>query len=335
MTNITHHNQKATEKVENNSPTQNQQYMSSNITRKRRGAISSEPLGDQPATPLPLIPKTAETQKRLEQALSKNIMFNHLEEEERNTIYSAMDEALYKAGDIIIKQGDEGDLFYVVDKGICDIYVSTNGSTPTLVMEVFEGGSFGELALIYGSPRAATVIARTDVRLWALNGSTYRRILMDQTIRKRRLYEEFLEKVSILRHIDKYERVSLADALEPCSFHDGEVIVRQGEPGDKFYIIVDGKVKVTQETTPGDPSTTQVVSELKSSDYFGEIALLTNRPRAATVTSVGNTKCVEMDRQRFNRILGPCENILRRNIETYSQYINKISASPTLASQKI
>jgi len=61
-----------------------------------------------------------------------------------------------------------------------------------------ETGSFGELALIYGTPRAATIKAKTDVKLWAIDRDTYRRILMGSTIRKRKLYESFLEKVSIL-----------------------------------------------------------------------------------------------------------------------------------------
>ncbi len=61
-----------------------------------------------------------------------------------------------------------------------------------------ETGSFGELALIYGTPRAATIRAKTDVKLWAIDRDSYRRILMGSTIRKRKLYESFLEKVSIL-----------------------------------------------------------------------------------------------------------------------------------------
>jgi hypothetical protein len=61
-----------------------------------------------------------------------------------------------------------------------------------------ETGSFGELALIYGTPRAATIKAKTDVKLWAIDRDSYRRILMGSTIRKRKLYESFLSKVSIL-----------------------------------------------------------------------------------------------------------------------------------------
>lgn len=63
---------------------------------------------------------------------------------------------------------------------------------------IAEGGSFGELALIYGTPRAATVRAKTDVKLWGIDRDSYRRILMGSTIRKRKMYEEFLSRVSIL-----------------------------------------------------------------------------------------------------------------------------------------
>ena len=61
-----------------------------------------------------------------------------------------------------------------------------------------EGGSFGELALIYGTPRAATVKAATDVKLWGIDRDSYRRILMGSTIKKRKLYQEFLSRVPIL-----------------------------------------------------------------------------------------------------------------------------------------
>lgn len=75
------------------------------------------------------------------------------------------------------------------------------------VTTIGECSSFGELALIYGTPRAATVKAKTDVKLWSLLGETYRRILMDSTIRKRKMYEEFLSKVSILGRFNKIVKI--------------------------------------------------------------------------------------------------------------------------------
>ena len=69
---------------------------------------------------------------------------------------------------------------------------------------------------------------------------------MGSTIRKRKMYEEFLSKVPILENLDKWERLTVADALEAVSFEDGDIVVRQGEPGNDFFIIVDGSVIVTQ-----------------------------------------------------------------------------------------
>jgi len=63
------------------------------------------------------------------------------------------------------------------------------------------------------------------------------------------------------------------------------------------------------------------IATLHKSDYFGEIALLMNRPRSATVIAVNSLKCVGLDRERFNRVLGSCEDILRRNMENYNHFM--------------
>lgn len=68
--------------------------------------------------------------------------------------------------------------------------------------------------------------------------------------------------------LDKWERLTVADALEPVSFEDGETIVRQGEPGDDFYIIVEGTALVLQYRAEGDKPVE--VGRLEPSDYFGE-----------------------------------------------------------------
>merc|ERR1719493_228447 len=129
--------------------------------------------------------------------------------------------------------------------------------------------------------------------------------------------KSFLSKVSILENLDKWERLTVADALEATSFEDGDDVVKQGEPGDDFYIIVDGSASVTQFRAEGEESVE--VGRLGTSDYFGEVALLLDRPRAATVTAQGPLKCVKLDRARFERVLGPCSDILKRNIQQYTR----------------
>ena len=97
-------------------------------------------------------------------------------------------------------------------------------------------------------------------------------------------------------NLDKWERLTVADALEAVSFEDTEVVVTQGEPGNDFFIILEGTAVVTQFRNEGEDSVE--VGRLGTSDYFGEVALLLDRPRAATVTANGPLKCVKLDRAR-------------------------------------
>lgn len=119
-------------------------------------------------------------------------------------------------------------------------------------------------------------------------------------------------------NLDEWERLTVADALEPINFDSGETIVKQGERGDEFYIIVEGTAVVTQTIDGNEVK----VGELGKSDYFGEIALLLDRPRAATVKAQSPLKCVKLDRARFERVLGPCADILKRNISRYHSYVS-------------
>ncbi|XP_043303360.1 cAMP-dependent protein kinase type I-alpha regulatory subunit isoform X2 [Cervus elaphus] len=206
--------------------------------RRRRGAISAEVYTEEDAASYvrKVIPKDYKTMAALAKAIEKNVLFSHLDDNERSDIFDAMFPVSFIAGETVIQQGDEGDNFYVIDQGEMDVYVNNEWAT-----SVGEGGSFGELALIYGTPRAATVKAKTNVKLWGIDRDSYRRILMGSTLRKRKMYEKFLSKVSILESLDKWERLTVADALEPVQFEDGQKIVVQGEPGDEFFIILEVK----------------------------------------------------------------------------------------------
>jgi cAMP-dependent protein kinase regulator len=212
------------------------------VARPRRGAVSASVMneGELNSYEKKVIPKDYKTTAALQKAIAKNILFTHLEEDEKSDIFDAMYPVSHKADAVVIQQGDEGDNFYVLDNGEVDVYVNNK-----YVSTIQEGGSFGELALIYGTPRAATIKAKTDVRLWAIDRDSYRRILMGSTIRKRKLYESFLEKVSILESLDKWERLTVADALEPCNFKDSEVVVQQGAEGDDFFIIIEVSCRLT------------------------------------------------------------------------------------------
>jgi cAMP-dependent protein kinase regulator len=219
----------------------------------------------------------------------------------------------------VITQGDQGDFFYIVASGSFDVYIHPSGSFQSgpdglgkKVATIPAGGTFGELALMYGAPRNATVVsASDDCTLWALDRVTFRRILMGEAFRKRKLYEGFLKEVELLKDLDDYERSKIADALESVSFGPGETIIKEGEAGDAFYLLESGEAEAYKEGLEG------AVAQYKKGDYFGELALLNSAPRAATVKAKEGSegiKVARLGREGFQRLLGPVEGIMRRRV---------------------
>eukprot|EP00163_Fabomonas_tropica_P029614 TRINITY_DN640_c0_g1_i2.p1 TRINITY_DN640_c0_g1~~TRINITY_DN640_c0_g1_i2.p1 ORF type:complete len:317 (-),score=109.49 TRINITY_DN640_c0_g1_i2:558-1508(-) len=289
--------------------------------RSRRGGVSAAPLApsNEPYERV-VIAKSEDAKNTIRDRIKDNIMFNHLDKEQEEELIDAMFEKNFKAGEVIIKQGDDGDNFFIVADGQYECWIATPGQEDKCVYKGKAGDCFGELALIYNQPRAATVKATTDLHVFGLDQNSYRRILMATTEKKRGTYEDFLSQIPILESLNKYERFTIADALADREAVDGEVLVKEGDEGDHFFIIIEGNCQVTQNAGADGE---KVVGNLKPGDYFGEIALLTNRPRAATVKSVGKTKLAWLTRRAFDRVLGPCEDILKRNMENYKSYLEQ------------
>ncbi|ORX45623.1 camp-dependent protein kinase regulatory subunit [Piromyces finnis] len=288
-----------------------------NYNRGRRTSVSAEsmaPTTDKNYVKV-IIPKTQEQRKRIQVSISNNFLFKNLDEEQYTDVVNAMSEKRAVNGDIVIKQGGVGDFFYVVETGTLDIYISKNGNPPIKVGDYGAGASFGELALMYNAPRAATITATSDCILWALDRITFRKILMENTSRKRKMYEIFLEEVPLLQSLEPYERHKIADALESVTYNDGEIVIKQGDVGENFYLIESGEAAVLQED---DEGIVREISTLHKGEYFGELALLTDKPRAATIKAKGKIKCATLGKKAFTRLLGPVVDIIKRNTANYN-----------------
>jgi cAMP-dependent protein kinase regulator len=207
-----------------------------------------------------------------------------------------------------------GDYFYVVEKGTFHVYVNPSGchepgphGIGRHVGTIQAGGSFGELALMYNAPRAATVVsAEAGCILWFLDRVTFRRIIMESTFARRRMYENFLEEVPLLSSLTPYERSKISDALETVKFPPGHAIIREGDIGTHFYLVEDGECEAFKEGQQ------QAVKHYRKGDFFGELALLNDAPRAATVLSTTEVKLATLGKSAFARLLGPVEGIMRR-----------------------
>jgi cAMP-dependent protein kinase regulator len=295
------------------------QSFPSNYNLNRRTSVSAESLN--PASSAhdnwspPYHHKSDEQQSRLRAAVSGNFLFSHLDDDQSAQVLGALQEKpIPTKGIKVIQQGDVGDYFYVVENGSFDIYVNPSGKLEpgpdglgNRVGAVGPGGSFGELALMYNAPRAATVISTEQSTLWALDRVTFRRILMDSAFQRRRMYEGFLEEVPLLSGLTPYERSKIADALETKKYPPGTTIIKEGDVGESFYMLEAGEAEVYKRGSD------KPVKRYTKGDYFGELALLNDAPRAASVISTTEVKVATLGKNGFQRLLGPVEGIMRRN----------------------
>jgi len=275
---------------------------------KSRTSVSAEAYGEWNAKKAfvpPVIIKSDEQKERLKACLSKSFLFSNLEGNDFNIVIGAMKEVIAESGQRLINQGDNGDFLFVIESGKLDCIIKTSDGSEKVVKTVRAGDVFGELALLYNCPRAASVEAKEKCQLWQLDRDTFNHIVKEAAQKKRARYDAFLSKVPLLQNMDAYERSQLADALRVEAVEDGKAIMTQGEVGAKFYILEEGHAVATKEG--------KEVMTYSAGDYFGELALIRNQPRAATVTAKGSCKLLSVDSGSFKRLLNVKELLERSN----------------------
>ena len=268
-----------------------------------------------------VIPKSEDQMNRIRGKIISSFIFSSLDKKDLEVVINAMEEKRFKLNENVITEGEDGDCLYIVETGSLNCFKTFNPENSPRFLKTYESGdSFGELALLYNCPRAATIVCSSDeCILWSLDRETFNHIVKDASQKKREKYEKFLRSIDILSIIDDYELGQICDALKDGIYKKNEYIIREGEIGDLFYIIEEGKCFVTKTVEPGKPEI--IIKELKEGDYFGERALLKGEPRYANIIVESDVaKLISLDRFSFNRLLGPIMNLLKRNVEKYQVY---------------
>ncbi|CAD7960814.1 unnamed protein product, partial [Amoebophrya sp. A25] len=268
---------------------------------------------------VPVHPKTDEQKARLTETLEKSFMLRALDSKDMDAVIGAMEEVTATAGERMATLGEIGELLFVIETGALECRKEING-VDTLLKTVEEGTSlwdpfkmcpfmqtirpgdvFGELAVLYNTARAANVDAKTDCVLWKLDRRSFNEIVKESAQKKRERYEGFLAKVPLLKAVDGYERSHIGEGLGAESFAAGDVIIREGDTGDKFYIVEDGHCEAVKSGLEGKALNYQ------AGDFFGELTswpLLKDQVRQATVTALEDSKLLMLDRRAFKRLFG-------------------------------
>jgi len=243
----------------------------------------------------------------LHDSLANNFIFQHLTEKELKIIIKAFEKVSFQENDIIIEQGDEKcKFFYVVYHGECGFKVDGN-----VVGNASSGTGFGELALLYSAPRAATVYAKAEaVDCFRVDQKSFRYVLQSHNVRADHDKIAALEKVSFLKNLEPYILQKLGTAMTLKNFKQGDYICKKGEAGDAFYILHEGRVDVTNISAGGSHKFDDTV--MVPGEFFGERALIKHEPRAANVIGKTDGVVYSIDKLTFESVLGNVSDLILR-----------------------
>ncbi|KAG7372334.1 serine/threonine protein kinase [Nitzschia inconspicua] len=249
--------------------------------------------------------KTEQEEQFLKKALGKHILFQELTGTELHTLVMATQKLEVEPGARVQAQDTLGEYMFVVQSGELSLYCERKKTT---YAKIKVGQIYGETDLLYGVPTAQALIADKKSTIWKLGQMTYRQVVAKHALEMDSDIKAALRKVKLFDGLPVPTLNKFADTLTRVHYKKGDKIIEKGEIGHIFYIIEKGKVKV-HDIGIGDSQ--QVDSILEPGDSFGERALITGEPRAASITALSErVTLLVMNRVTFEETIGELEDAL-------------------------
>jgi len=270
----------------------------------RRSRIQATRIDVSPDFCAPCHQKTDDQARFIAGALEGNFIFSDLGDASTKTLIDAFEKRHIAGDEEVIRQGEVGDYFYIIEKGAVNFFVDGEN-----VGSAQSGDSFGELALLYCCPRAATCRTSGECELWRIDQKTFRSILASDSINNDKETRELLRNVPFFKQLDTESMMRISEALSTLSYEAGETIISKGEEGNVFYVVKSGQVKVT-DIEVGDSKFDDTV--FGPGGFFGERALVTEEKRVANVKALDKVTLFCLSKVDFNNVLGDFNEVLHR-----------------------
>lgn len=256
--------------------------------------------------------KTPSDEKNIQEAIANNEFISHIIKEKRLIeVTKHMYLADIKSNEIIIQEGEIGSQMFISAGGTFEIILNNK------VLDYFDDFRvFGELAILYNERRKATIRCKTDCKVWILEGKIFKDIVITFVQEEHKEIFNFLQTVDKLNTVPKDVIEYVVGLLEKKFFPSNTDIIKEGDKGDHFYIIRAGTVQVSKIKEG-------IVNKLSKGQYFGELALIKEDVRAATVTAQApGCECFILSRSNFIKHFG---NISDFNSLSVSQEIREVA----------
>ena len=290
-----------------------QQKITKLCAGKKEGAAEKPLSRPAPETKPETQPETAQADSVLRKALvelsplPRTPLFDFTEDEFLEVGKKARSRELAPS-EYLFHEGDRGDSIYFVAEGEVEVVGRAADGRETIVSTLREGNVFGEFGFFSNAKRSGGVRAAGKASVLELTKQDLDEIISRHKRVESVLFDFYKERVvdrlmalsTIFSPMDAPGRKDILNRLTLVRFLKGAKVMRQGETGDTMHLIKEGRASVT---VSGKDGSAVPVAELKEGDFFGEIALATNKPRTADVTALTDLALVEFSKPVIRDVL--------------------------------
>ena len=235
-------------------------------------------------------------------------LFSDFKKEELSRVMEKIQAKRFARGKAICREGDPGNSLYIISHGKVAISRQQAGKGKIMLNELKDGDFFGEFAYFANARRQATVEALEDTEVLEMSKDELQRIIQEFPPVSKVLFKFYKERVldnllaasTLFQTFPPEERRKLLDEVTLEEFPAGNLVIEEGTPGDCLYIIKSGEVEVFTLDAAREKL---VLAKLQEGDYFGEISLISGRPRTASVKVLRAAELVRLDKKNFDRIV--------------------------------
>jgi len=229
------------------------------------------------------------------------------------------------AGDYIFKSGDAGDCLYLIGMGGVGMEAPLASGKKRVYSRLSEGDFFGEHAFMARTAHHDQAVAETDTSVLMIDRATFdgwveKHPAIQSTVEdfyRKRVLARVLAITPVFEGVPPEARMALADKFRLQTYESGSVVVKEGEAGDVFYLIRSGHVKISTRgmRNQGEPVE---LGSMGEGSFFGEVSLLTDKPRTATVVAEDGVELMELTRDDFKLIVADFPSVLKV-VEAYQK----------------
>jgi cAMP-dependent protein kinase regulator len=229
--------------------------------------------------------------------LSSVSIFEDLPFDARDLLIRNMTARRYNVGELVVRQGEIGDACYIISSGRVQVEEQDISGDQRILAFLNEGDFFGETALLRDTPRMCDIRATTDAVILAIYKADFIKVAEKhpeaaKLVVRRMKTMQVLLRIPLFADLPTNMLRSVLPKIRNEYYEDGEDVIRRGDVGSNFYLIRAGAVEVLGENDTK-------VADLGPRDHFGEIALLSDIPRTATVRSRGGVEVLALSKEDF------------------------------------